>query len=120
MNEKYYNIYKKAILNIHKYMGVSIYVSDNWNKRIIDDEIIKEINKLLKKDNLKNPITLFNEIREIFSNVNSCDKCKNNYHCVCDMNEAEKLLLFNNICLICKGMGKIYKGIYINDCCYCK
>lgn len=119
-NEEYYNTYKKAILNIYKYNGISSYTLDNWNKRTITNVNIQEINKLLKKDNLKNPITLFKEIMEIFSNINNCEKCKNNYYCMCCLTESEKQLLSNKTCLICKGTKQILKGIYINDCYYCK
>ena len=111
-NKEYYEQYRKTLFNLCKYSGSSMITSGGWNKETID---IKKINEILKKDNLKNPITLFKEIQDLFTNIN-CTKCNNEGYCTCDLNPTEIYLLNNNTCLICKGTKK-YGFNY--DCGYC-
>ncbi len=108
-----YEYYKNALLNMHYYRGVSGFIHNEWNRNKID---IDEANKLIKKDEIYNPVKMFKIVNDLIDNI-GCKKCNKDGYCICDLTKDELELLYNNICLVCKGT-KIQGNSYY-DCYYC-
>jgi hypothetical protein len=108
-----YEYYKNALLNMHNYRGVSDFIQNEWNRNKID---IDEANKLIKKDDIYNPVKMFKIVNDLIEK-NGCKKCNKDGYCICDLTKDELELLYNNICLVCKGSKKQGNSYY--DCYYC-
>lgn len=111
----YYKIYKNVLLNIHNYCCDGWRGREDdmkkkyWNKNIIELDNLKRI---IKKDDLINPITMRKNIIEMFKEK-KCNMCKDKDYCVCHLNTLDLEILNQDMCLVCKGNSNI-------DCYYCK